>query len=265
MRFVRLIAFTLLPSLPVWAALNDTGQSQCYDGTSLVPCTASNSGDAASYPRQDGRFGRDAAASAGTLTKTGGGAAGFDFTKLGADGNPLGIQNQPWSDSGNEGAGTQWSCVRDNVTNLIWEVKTNAGLRDRDWHYTWYSSNGSTNGGNVGTPDTSSVTNNNCFDPSRCDTEQYTADVNALGLCGETTNDWRLPTQDELQSIVHYGAWSPAIDTHYFPNTPNGYYWSASSEAPAPSLAWRVNFNDGVDLAYSKNDSYYVRLVRGGQ
>jgi len=54
--------------------LNDTGQTACLsEGNfySVGACTPANSGDAASFPCQDGRFGRDAAAAAGVLPKTG--------------------------------------------------------------------------------------------------------------------------------------------------------------------------------------------------
>ncbi len=65
----------LTQAAPV-AGLNDSGQMLCYDGTNtLVACDASNTGDGATYPRQDGRYGRDAAATTGALTKIGGGAA----------------------------------------------------------------------------------------------------------------------------------------------------------------------------------------------
>lgn len=89
--------------------LNDTGQTLCYDGAAMVACTEANTGDAAAYPRQDGRFGRDAKAGAGTLTKTGGGEAGFDFTAL----DTSGVATPP-------GAHV---CVKDNVTNLIWSTE----------------------------------------------------------------------------------------------------------------------------------------------
>ena len=91
--------------------LNDTGQTQCYDSSNnSVACTAANTGDASTLPRQDARFGRDAAAAAGQLTKVGGGAAGFDFTALDANGNAT----SPGSHV----------CVHDNVTNLIWSTET---------------------------------------------------------------------------------------------------------------------------------------------
>ena len=42
--------------------------------------------------------------------------------------------------------------VRDNVTGLFWEVKTDDGsIHDKDNTYTWYDSNPATNGGNAGT------------------------------------------------------------------------------------------------------------------
>lgn len=98
--------------------LNDTGQTKCYDGSdNLVACTAANTGDSATYPRQDGRFGRDAQAALNQLTKTGGGEAGFDFTALDA--------------SGNTTTPSDHQCVKDNVTGLIWSTET---LGSKDWN-----------------------------------------------------------------------------------------------------------------------------------
>jgi hypothetical protein len=96
--------------------LNDTGRTSCFDGTAMVECTAEVSGDETTWPRQDGRFGRDARARAGILAKVGGGSAGFDFTPLDATGQeiPL-VDGAPASTP---------VCVRDNVTGLTWEVKT---------------------------------------------------------------------------------------------------------------------------------------------
>ena len=63
------------------------------------------------------------------------------YTKLDAQGNEL-------SDSA-----ASWVMVRDNVTGLIWEVKTDDGsIHDKDNEYTWYDSNPETNGGDAGTP-----------------------------------------------------------------------------------------------------------------
>jgi hypothetical protein len=87
--------------------------------------------------------------------------------------------------------------VQDNVTGLIWEVKTNdSGLRDKDWTYSWYNSTGINDGGYAGYADYA----DNCYSTTRCDTEKYVADVNAATLCGN--NDWRLPNSEELNTIV---------------------------------------------------------------
>jgi len=272
---LALCALALFSSPLVAAPLNDTGQQQCWDGMAMTTCTEATTGDSATFPGQDGRYGRDAAATAGVLTKTGAGAAGFDFTKLDVNGSPLADQTQAWShdvggfDNGTEAAGTAWTCVEDNVTGLVWSVKTNkavSDLRDKDWTYTWYDSDPTRNAGNAGTPDPGAGGgSNNCLDTARCDTEKYIADVNAQNICGETTDDWRLPTRDELKSIVHYGAAAaPYIDGALFPNTLNSVYWSSSSYAPNPSNAWSVLFGNGLDGTHHKGNGGYVRLVRGG-
>ncbi|MDP2110889.1 MAG: DUF1566 domain-containing protein [Thiobacillus sp.] len=240
-RLPRIPSFALLfaASLSVHAAgptglLNDTGQDTCYDGAALVACTAANSGDAAANPRQDGRFGRDAAAAAGQLTKTGAGAKGFDYTKICFNGNAEGSGTCTGTLVANTTAtatatpSTDWACTRDNVTNLIWSLQSGQG----DW--TIYAS-----------------------------TTLPTA-TNAATRCGYNTG-WRLPTRRELLSIAHNGAWSPAIDSAYFPATQSGWYWSADIYASDPAYAWVVDFGYGYPYADTKADSHYVRLVRSGQ
>lgn len=239
--------------------LPDTGQTLCDNGSNVMAvCTTANSGDGATYPRQDGRFGRDAKASAGTLVKVGGGAAGFDYSKIANDGSDLGA-----------GVGltlgtnaTDWACTRDNITGLTWEVKVNdvTHLRDKGWTYTWYNSDNATNGGAPGT-----VSGGSCLATGRCDTEKFVADVNSSALCGFNTG-WRLPTQRELFTLAHLGAENPSIDSTYFPNTKNLDYWSATPSAVySPSGVWTVVFNSGNWGVQGKSIGgwVYVRLVRG--
>lgn len=253
----------VFPLAPVQAAgLNDTGQTQCVnaDGTALVTCSAANTGDAAPYPRQDARFGRDAAAAAGMLTKTGGGAAGFDFTKICNSGQTAGTGDCPSNPTLGSGA-NDWACTRDNVSGLVWEVKTDNAtpdLRDKDWTYTWYN-------GSVGVQDGT----DNCFDTARCDTQKFVADVNTAQLCGHS--DWRLPASRELLSIVHLGAQFPAIDATYFPNTfltwdwDRSWYWSSDLYMINTALAWSVRFAEGSTSPFGHDAGRAVRLVRGGQ
>ncbi len=248
------------------ASLPDTGQSLCYDGTNMVACDADNTGDAATYPGQDGRYGRDAAATAGQLSKIGGGEAGFDYTRVCNSGELAGQGSCP-ADPALGSDPNDWACTKDNLTGLIWEVKLDdiAHLRHKGWTYTWYNSDVGTNAGNAGTPDAGSGSNSdNCLDDARCDTEKYTADVNTANLCGNNT-DWRMPSKRELQTITHLGRTNPAIDPAYFPNTPSSSFWSASSLAYNPGVAWRVYFSYGDGYEGVKSYPYRVRLVRGGQ
>lgn len=240
-RITRTLPLALLlgASHPVYAAgptglLNDTGQNTCYNGSTMVACSAANSGDAATYPRQDGRFGRDAAAAAGALTKTGAGAAGFDYTKVCFNGDLEGSGTCTGTLVANTSAvatgtpSTDWACTKDNATNLIWSLESGYG------NWTTYA--------NTTLPDA----------------------TNAASRCGYSTG-WRLPTVRELFSIVHRGAANPAIDTAYFPGTISSVYWSVGTYAPAPASAWVVGFADGGAGAGFKSSSYYVRLVRSGQ
>ena len=261
MRFSAHVSVLVLAlGLPAAQAvgLPDTGQDLCDNGSSvLVACSTLNAGDAATYPRQDGRFGRDAKAAAGTLTKVGGGAAGFDYTKVANNGSDVPAGTALGADA------ADWACTRDNITGLTWEVKTTSSgdLRYQGHTYTWYSSDSGTNGGNAG-----SAGGNTCIGTltsSLCNTEALATAVNAAALCSYT--DWRLPTYRELLTLVHFGTQSPSIDTTYFPNTQASNFWSASSYVPFPADAWIVSFGYGYSGAGGKTNGDFVRLVRGGQ
>jgi len=233
-------------------AINDTGITFCGDAsTNTADCTAV-AADGGGFPGQDARYGRDAQAAAGQLVKIGGGNKGFDFSKIANNGTVL-----PASAALGSGP-NDWACTRDNVTGLIWEIKTTSGLRSMNHTYTWYSSNSATNGGSAGT-----ASGGICFATGRCDTEKYTADVNATGLCG--ASDWRMPKVKELESLVDFGRTNPSIDPPYFPNTSSSDFWSGSPHASYSYYAWLVFFDDGNDYGGNRSLGYDVRLVRGGQ
>ena len=93
---------------------------------------------------------------------------------------------------------------------------------------------------------------------------------------------WRLPTKDELASLIYCssgepaywkptsaackGAYSrPTIWSAAFPHTPANWFWSSSPGADGADDAWRVHFYYGYVYRSYKANAGYVRLVRGGQ
>jgi len=203
-------------------SLNDTGY-----------ITFSNSAQAdllsepTSHPGQDAGIGLDPIA----LQSENGdvdGDAGFSFTKLDYAGNSLPVSS------------SNWSCVRDNNTGLVWEAKDNVNFitryikekyfwvtedgyyRASNFAYVWNETDTRKSGGAVGlTPrilDTVHPANLYCaYRPLqtedgvivrdidwelRCNTDIFIKEVNLTGLCGYS--DWELPTVDQLRGIVDY-------------------------------------------------------------
>lgn len=221
-------------------ALNDTGVTQCADVTSTGQACP-----VASYLGQDAQYGRDVTPPA----KVGGGAAGFDFTKLDATGTPIANQADTY-------AQTPWSCLKDNVTGLVWEMKTaSAGLHSADCLYSWWDGKTQVSGGGQG----------GVYAPCgniRLDTYALVKAVRKEAFCG--FNDWRLPTVEELRSISNYTAGTYGVgilDPSYFPNVKPYYHWTA-------------DYNPGFGAAFGFGGTYastsiggyttHTRLVRGG-
>lgn len=74
--------------------------------------------------------------------------------------------------------------------------------------------------------------------------------------------DWRVPTIDELRTLVDKGSRNPATDRGAFPET-RGWFLSSSPDANNSYRAWLVHFDsDGVHYS-STYHAGYVRLVRG--
>lgn len=93
-----------------------------------------------------------------------------------------------------------------------------------------------------------------------CTTQNYIHLMNEQGLCGY--DDWRLPTREELRSIVHYGTQKPSIDKSYFPNTVSSAYWTSTQDISNRFSVWVINFEDGGDNTHEKHRAAPIRLVR---
>jgi len=217
--------------------LNDTGIDRCLGDATDPDCPV------ATAPHQDAEFGRDAIAAEGLLNKLGNGPSGFDYTKLDADGDAL------------PDSATVWSCVRDNYAGLIWEVKVDDASNPRHFEntYSWYVPDAIRNGGQAGTVDGGTCTG------SSCDFEGLVEAVNETRLCGVT--DWRVPTRQELLSLVNAGQASPAISSAYFPWT-SGAFWTTTPVSSDSTAAWQLDFNAGAMNPQDKSTALNVRLVR---
>ncbi|MEM7183011.1 MAG: Ig-like domain-containing protein [Spirochaetota bacterium] len=92
-------------------------------------------------------------------------------------------------------------------------------------------------------------------------------DANSIPFAGRT--NWRVPTRDELRSIIDYSQSEPAIDQTYFPNTISAHggwdgestYWSSTSSSS--TAAWYQGLKVGSVGVASKLRDYYVRCVSG--
>lgn len=120
----------------------------------------------------------------------------------------------------------------------------------------------------------------NCFGAQAWTTALSSCNSLASGTCGLTdgsvAGNWRLPNVRELQSLVHYGVYNPAV-----PNTAgtgkwtsgnpftgvlsgSNYYWSSSTSADSSTSAWNVNLYDAVVNKTAKGNNCSVWPVRGG-
>ena len=219
--------------------LNDTGTQHCRDaGGFTVGCLAGN--------QQDGNTGRDFTADNGSLNKMGTGPQGFDWTKLTITGAPS-TNQEPWP------------CIHDNHTGLRWEVKSGeansphyVGLK-----YSWFDDNASRNGAEPG------LQNTDDCNGIACNTKAYIDALNNMEYCG--SRHWRLPTVNELMSLVVTSNLDLVVDTNYFPNTKNDQYWSNQTYAPVRLRAWYLYFSDGSTGSTIKEAPNYVRLVAEGE
>jgi hypothetical protein len=88
------------------------------------------------------------------------------------------------------------------------------------------------------------------------------------GLVVAEYDDWRLPNLRELQSIVDYGRFDPAIDPIFAAYS--DLYWSSTSNAETTGDVWYVNFRSvrvlpEDDLNDDKPVFGYVRAVRNAR
>lgn len=94
--------------------------------------------------------------------------------------------------------------------------------------------------------------------------------LNAQARCNTKTVGnrlgWRLPALQELASLVDPTVrFGPTLPANPFTNVRSSIYWSATTAAGNPAMAWFVNFDNGQVANVSKSDAHFVWCVRGGQ
>jgi len=242
--------------------LNDTGVSFFIDSTTntLKPLLYTpNPGnypedqfgggtEPAAFPGQDGSKGRDATPEG---INNANGLHAFDFTKL-----------DKLSGAELSSDATDFGCVKDKISGLVWENKIHPNqqlndpeyedLHDSTAYYSWYDPNPNTNGGNPGQQNGGSCTSA----VIKSDTASFVKAVNNEKLCGFT--DWRLPTAEELRSIVVYDKplgtqADPMLDMTFFPHASDTLHrWTSQTVGSRPDRAFGFHLWQGKMQGHEK-------------
>jgi Protein of unknown function (DUF1566) len=73
---------------------------------------------------------------------------------------------------------------------------------------------------------------------------------------------WRVPSIEELGTLVEKSAQPTAIAVSAFPDTVANRYWSSTPHETEATQAMIVLFKDGHVFKYHRNNKAYLRLVR---
>jgi hypothetical protein len=81
---------------------------------------------------------------------------------------------------------------------------------------------------------------------------------------------WRVPTLDELKTLLSATCLAPSINEEVFPGTranprTMGYWSSTTKGSPLDRYVWVVFFDSGYFAYGNLDSSYSVRLVRSGR
>ena len=144
--------------------------------------------------------------------------------------------------------------VTDNLTRLIWLRNASCTVSTRDWATALADV--------VSLNNTGTMNGNNCADTSNS---------------GGHQTDWRMPNVLEMQSLIHYGLYYPAVpntagtgqwvEGDPFTGVRSDWYWSStSSPVSSSSRVWLVHLGPGYVGGPGFVDPIigYVWPVRGG-
>lgn len=75
----------------------------------------------------------------------------------------------------------------------------------------------------------------------------------------------RMPTVDELQTILDRSMYNPTADKKVFKDVKSEWYWTSSKYAGNSSCSWCVSFFLGNVLYFFEDFDFYARPVRASQ
>lgn len=177
---------------------------------------------------------------------------GTRFVKI----SSLGLPIRPTSD-------TEWSCVYDFDSKLVWEVK------DERYRRFWNAQYPNTTNLLPGQAPTAvrgkceydaGISQTDLIEGDSCHTEGYVAFINeGKGLCG--FNDWRMPTAAEMLTFLDPGTSSPFYNTEYFPHPQMLNMWT--SDSAGNEAVYYPLLANTLTLVAPRANLLSVRLVRG--
>jgi len=93
----------------------------------------------------------------------------------------------------------------------------------------------------------------------------FTAAKATAGAASGDGKSWRVPTREELRSLVNARAKKkPKIDVEAFPNTPSQSFWAMRAGSDDNLNAWLINFGNGKLYGNTGQAKFPLRLVRTG-
>ena len=178
---------------------------------------------------------------------------------------------------------SDWSCVQDNTTGLMWEVKKDTnrtigdeGLQDLDDLYTYYDSTNVINGVNdFGDKNAQSLDCSFISESSNtksCNTEDFLSAMNTGKEIGEAfcgRYNWRIPSIHEVVQLLDLSESPVKFPDDYFTGSNRNIggdekFWvKEQPNESAPSGQYAVDFNsgDGISILLSKTEAINVRAV----
>jgi hypothetical protein len=153
-----------------------------------------------------------------------------------------------------------------------------AAWQSANYAYYWFNENADINGGSAGASgpagydgymmqQTCAFPNQNqvgySSSTNRCNTDLYAKYASALAVCG--VKDWRMPTIEELRSILNYNPTDDGLDPNYFPFM-NGYrYLSSTPYSQERGSLWCMDTATKEIKLCNKQGPSSIMLVRGSE